>query len=115
MAGGCGFAKPLLKLSWRLGPLRAGRAPRGRRVANMREPLFNPGMFSGRAPLFPLPGVVLYPQMLLPLHVFEPRYLRMLEVVLDGERLIGIVQLKELFCALMPTAEAVTGVDVLEL
>ena len=61
----------------------------------MQEPFFDPLMFSGQAPLFPLPGVVLYPQMLLPLHIFEPRYRRMLEVALDGERLIGIVQLKD--------------------
>ncbi|MBE7560328.1 LON peptidase substrate-binding domain-containing protein [bacterium] len=61
----------------------------------MKEPLFDPRLFSGKAPLFPLPGVVLYPQMLLPLHVFEPRYRRMLEVALAGERLIGVVQIKE--------------------
>lgn len=61
----------------------------------LQEPEFDPRLFSGKAPLFPLPGVVLYPRMLLPLHVFEPRYRRLLEVVLEGERLIGIVQLKE--------------------
>jgi Lon protease-like protein len=35
-------------------------------------------------PLFPLPGVFLFPSQLLPLHVFEGRYRQMVEDVLDG-------------------------------
>jgi Lon protease-like protein len=35
-------------------------------------------------PLFPLPGVFLYPAQVLPLHVFEPRYRQMVEDSLDG-------------------------------
>jgi Lon protease-like protein len=46
-------------------------------------------------PLFPLPGVVLMPGALLPLHVFEPRYRKMVRDVLDGHQAIGIVQLIE--------------------
>lgn len=34
--------------------------------------------------MFPLPGVFLYPNAVLPLHVFEPRYRQMVEDVLDG-------------------------------
>ena len=34
-------------------------------------------------PLFPLPGAFLYPRTILPLRIFEPRYLQMLEDVLD--------------------------------
>ena len=36
------------------------------------------------APLFPLPGVSLYPGCVMPLHVFEPRYRCMIEDLLDG-------------------------------
>ena len=36
------------------------------------------------APLFPLPGAFLYPRTVLPLRIFEPRYVQMLEDVLDG-------------------------------
>ena len=44
-------------------------------------------------PLFPLPGAVLLPRTRLPLHIFEPRYLQMLEDVLkSGDRLIGMIQ-----------------------
>lgn len=43
-----------------------------------------------RLPLFPLP-VVLLPTEILPLHVFEPRYRRLVEVALDAERRFGIV------------------------
>lgn len=35
------------------------------------------------APLFPLPKIFLYPNVVLPLHVFEPRYLQMIEDLLD--------------------------------
>lgn len=36
-----------------------------------------------RMPLFPLPGFFLFPGTLVPLHVFEPRYRRMVEHLLD--------------------------------
>lgn len=46
-------------------------------------------------PLFPLPGALLLPRGRLPLHIFEPRYLAMLDDVLKTrERLIGIIQLR---------------------
>ncbi|WP_022707890.1 MULTISPECIES: LON peptidase substrate-binding domain-containing protein [Paracoccus] len=46
-----------------------------------------------RIPLFPLPGAVLMPRARLPLHIFEPRYLQMLEDALKTEhRLIGMIQ-----------------------
>jgi Lon protease-like protein len=44
--------------------------------------------------LFPLPNVVLLPGTTLPLHVFEPRYRRMLADALDSDRLIGMQLLK---------------------
>lgn len=47
-----------------------------------------------RIPLFPLPGTVLFPGMPLPLHVFEPRYRRMVEDALAGARVIGMVLLR---------------------
>lgn len=37
-------------------------------------------------PVFPLPGIVLFPNSLLPLHIFEPRYRSMLEDVLAGDK-----------------------------
>jgi len=43
-------------------------------------------------PLFPLAGAVLLPGGQLPLNVFEPRYLRMVDDVLSGARMIGMVQ-----------------------
>jgi Lon protease-like protein len=45
-------------------------------------------------PLFPLPNVVLFPNVFLPLHVFEPRYREMVSDALDGDRLIGMVLLR---------------------
>lgn len=44
-------------------------------------------------PVFPLPGALLLPRARLPLHIFEPRYLQMLEDCMKTEhRLIGMVQ-----------------------
>ena len=44
-------------------------------------------------PVFPLPGALLLPRSRLPLHIFEPRYLAMLDDTLKtGHRLIGMVQ-----------------------
>lgn len=44
-------------------------------------------------PIFPLPGALLLPRARLPLHIFEPRYLQMLEDCMKTSgRLIGMVQ-----------------------
>lgn len=40
--------------------------------------------FGRPMPLFPLNGVTLFPQQVLPLHVFEPRYRQMVRALLDG-------------------------------
>jgi hypothetical protein len=45
-------------------------------------------------PLFPLPNVVLFPGVPLPLHIFEPRYRAMVADALEGDRLIGMMLLK---------------------
>jgi len=44
-------------------------------------------------PIFPLPGALLLPRARLPLHLFEPRYLQMLDDAIKTEsRLIGMIQ-----------------------
>ena len=45
-------------------------------------------------PLFPLPNVVLFPNVFLPLHVFEPRYREMVADALASDRVIGMVLLR---------------------
>lgn len=52
------------------------------------------GDLPDRIPLFPLPNVVLFPGMPMPLHIFEPRYRRMVEDVQGGRRTIGMVLLR---------------------
>jgi len=42
-------------------------------------------------PLFPLPDYVLFPHTLVPFHVFEPRYVNMLDDCLSGNRLVVVV------------------------
>ena len=46
-------------------------------------------------PIFPLPNVVLFPNVFLPLHIFEPRYREMVRDALAGDRIIGMVLLRE--------------------
>jgi Lon protease-like protein len=43
-------------------------------------------------PVFPLSGALLLPRAELPLNIFEPRYLAMVDHALSAERLIGIIQ-----------------------
>jgi len=51
-------------------------------------------MGPGTIPIFPLPSVVLFPNVFLPLHIFEPRYRKMVDDALNGDRIIGMVLLR---------------------
>jgi Lon protease-like protein len=70
-------------------------------------------------PVFPLVGALLLPRRTLPLEIFEPRYLAMIDAVLAGDRLIGIVQPRigtpESILAGRPPLEAVGGLGRLTL
>jgi Lon protease-like protein len=50
--------------------------------------------FSGVAPVFPLPSLVLFPDTIVPLLIFEDRYRAMVKDALEGERLIAMALLK---------------------
>ncbi len=50
--------------------------------------------FSGRVRLFPLPNLVLFPHVIQPLRVFEPRYVEMFHDALDTDRLITMTLLQ---------------------
>lgn len=52
-------------------------------------------MLPSLIPIFPLPNVVLFPSVFLPLHIFEPRYRQMLSDALQGDRIIGMVLVKQ--------------------
>ena len=45
-------------------------------------------------PIFPLPNAVLFPNVFMPLHIFEARYRAMVSDALAGDRIIGMVLLK---------------------
>jgi uncharacterized protein len=51
-------------------------------------------MLPSSIPLFPLPNVVLFPNVFLPLHIFEPRYRTLVAEALAGDRIIGMVLLR---------------------
>ncbi len=58
-------------------------------------------------PVFPLPGVLLLPRGRLPLNVFEPRYLNMINDALGREHLIGMIQPSESVDHPVPEAAAI--------
>ena len=50
------------------------------------------GNLPGMIPVFPLAGAILLPRGQLPLNIFEPRYLKMIDDAMRTERIIGMVQ-----------------------
>src|SRR5277367_5921153 len=50
--------------------------------------------FGGTVRLFPLPNLVLFPHVIQPLHVFEPRYRQLMEDALQADRLMALALLK---------------------
>jgi hypothetical protein len=65
-------------------------------------PRRNPRELPAVIPVFPLAGAILLPKGLLPLNIFEPRYLRMIDDALGGARVIGMIQPRENDGALKP-------------
>ena len=60
-------------------------------MASYRTPADLPGLI----PLFPLDGALLLPRGQLPLNIFEPRYLNMIDDAMAGERMIGMIQTRQ--------------------
>lgn len=58
---------------------------------NPHDPTDIEGFFAD-LPLFPLSGVILLPGCLLPLHIYEDRYIAMMENALMNNRMLGIIQ-----------------------
>jgi Lon protease-like protein len=52
----------------------------------------SPADLPERIPVFPLAGALLLPRGQLPLNIFEPRYLAMIDDALGGARVIGMIQ-----------------------
>jgi uncharacterized protein len=61
-------------------------------VTRISERYRGPADVPQRIPVFPLSRAILLPRAALPLHVFEPRYLQMVEDVMSTSRVIGMVQ-----------------------
>jgi len=63
-----------------------------------------------RLPMFPLPGVVLFPHALLPLHIFEERYKKMARDLLSSHRHLAVALLQSADQAMAPGRPAVRPV-----
>lgn len=58
----------------------------------LTERYTRPADLPARIPIFPLRGAILLPRATLPLNIFEPRYLEMIDDAMSGARVIGILQ-----------------------
>ena len=61
---------------------------------NVEDLTFDAAHFSGKARLFPVPNLVMFPHVMQPLHIFESRYKEMLNEALDGDGFIAMAVLK---------------------
>jgi Lon protease-like protein len=66
---------------------------------NAEDLIFDETRFKGVARLFPLPDLIMFPHVMQPLHIFEPRYRELLNEALDSDGLIAM-------CMLAPGWEA---------
>ena len=48
-----------------------------------------------KIPIFPLRGVIFFPETNLPLNIFESRYLKMVKNVLQNDKFLGMIQSKK--------------------
>ena len=62
-------------------------------MSSFEDLSFSVQKFAGSVRLFPLPNLVLFPHVMQPLHVFEPRYRSLLEDALASDRLITMALL----------------------
>ena len=51
--------------------------------------------FSNLSKLFPLPNFVMFPHVIVPLHIFEPRYRQMTADALAGDKLVTMIQIRQ--------------------
>lgn len=63
-------------------------------MSELDDLTFDPDDFRGTARLFPLPNLVLFPHVMQPLHVFEPRYRELVEAALAEDRLLAMALLQ---------------------
>ncbi len=64
-------------------------------MSNLNASAGWPEDFCGCVRLFPLPNLVLFPQVVQPLHIFEPRYCEMLSDALAQDKLIAMALLQK--------------------
>ena len=76
---------------------------------NEEDLIFTPDEFSGQVRLFPLPNLVLFPHVIQPLRVFEPRYVDLLHDALATDRLITMALLPS---TVIPVGRTAAGLPV---
>ena len=49
-----------------------------------------------KIPVFPLSNFIIFPKTTVPLNIFEPRYIQMIDDSMKSDRMIGMIQPKKL-------------------
>jgi ATP-dependent Lon protease len=62
-------------------------------MSKLEDLSFHSERFSGKARLFPLPNLVMFPHVMQPLHIFEPRYRALMADALAGDQLLAMTML----------------------
>ena len=47
-------------------------------------------------PVFPLSNFIIFPRTTVPLNIFEPRYIQMIDKSMKSDRMIGMINLRKL-------------------
>ena len=55
-----------------------------------------------KIPVFPLANFIIFPEMTVPLNIFEPRYLEMIKDSMNGTKMIGLIQPKKIITDSIP-------------
>jgi Lon protease-like protein len=64
-------------------------------VSEHQEPTIVPPEALTELPIFPLPGSVMLPRTFVSLHIFEPRYRKMIADVIDGHRVLAVAMIDQ--------------------
>lgn len=64
-------------------------------MQRMKKPTPKPFKLPGKVAVFPLPNMLLFPQVEIPLFIFEPRYREMLKDILQGNKFMAISLLRK--------------------
>ncbi len=62
----------------------------------------NKNKLPNKIPIFPISNFIIFPKTTVPLNIFEPRYIKMVDDSMKNSRMIGMIQPKKILITLSP-------------